>query len=248
MSGAQLGDLPSPALDGAGLLAIPLGACEQHGPHLPLDTDTRIAVAVAERLAAARAGVLVAPALPYGSSGEHQDFPGTLSTGPDALRALLTELIRSATRTVARVLLVNAHGGNAAPLADVVAGQRGEGRDVRVWHGDLHGDAHAGRAETSALLALAPELVRLGDARAGVATPVAALLPRLRAEGVRAVSPNGVLGDPAGASASEGEALLARAADELTAMVDGWRAGDAADGGGTDATSGAADGGRVDAP
>jgi mycofactocin system creatininase family protein len=218
----RLGDLPSPTLAARDALAIPLGACEQHGPHLPLDTDTRMAVAVAERLAATRPEVLVAPPVPYGASGEHEDFPGTVSSGSEALRALLVELIRSATRTFARVLLVNAHGGNAAAVEAAAAHQRAEGRDVRAWHVDLHGDAHAGRAETSAVLALAPELVRLADARAGATEPIGELLPRLRAEGVRAVSANGVLGDPRGASAAEGEALLARAAAELIAMVEGW--------------------------
>lgn len=225
MSGAALlGELASPALAAARprTLALPLGACEQHGPHLPLDTDARIAAAAAARLAAARPDVAVAPALPYGASGEHEDFPGTLSAGADALRTLLVELIRSATRTFPRVLLVNAHGGNAAAVEAVVAHQQAESRNVRAWHVDLRGDAHAGRAETSAMLALAPELVRLDAARAGVTTAVAELLPRLRAEGVRAVSPNGVLGDPAGASAAEGEMLLARAAAELIATVDAW--------------------------
>src|ERR1700690_2777337 len=60
------------------LLAVPVGSLEQHGPHLPLDTDTRIAVALADRLAAARPAVAVGPALPYGASGEHAGFPGSL--------------------------------------------------------------------------------------------------------------------------------------------------------------------------
>jgi len=224
-TGMALGELTSPALaapDAPTTVALPLGACEQHGPHLPLDTDTRIALAVAERIAAARPAVVVAPPLAYGSSGEHQAFAGTLSTGPQALQTLLVELIRSATRTFARVLLVNAHGGNAAVVAAVAAAQRDEGRDVRAWHVDLHGDAHAGRAETSAMLALTPELVDVERACRGATAPLAELLPRLRAEGVRPVSPNGVLGDPAGASAAEGEALLTRATEEAIAMVDGW--------------------------
>lgn len=204
------------------VLAVPIGACEQHGPHLPLDTDTRIATAVVERTAVMRPELLTAPPVPYGSSGEHQDFPGTISIGPDALQALLVELIRSATRTFGRVLLVNAHGGNVEPLGRVLAHQRAEGRDVRVWHVDLGGDAHAGRAETSGILALAPGLVRGERAAAGVTSPIDELLPRLRADGVRAVSPNGVLGDPDGASGVEGETLLARAVHRLVAMVAAW--------------------------
>src|SRR4030081_1452778 len=78
------------------LLAVPLGSTEQHGPHLPLDTDTRIATALAAGLARRRDDGVVAPALPYGASGEHAGFPGTLSVGTPALELLLVELVRSA--------------------------------------------------------------------------------------------------------------------------------------------------------
>jgi creatinine amidohydrolase len=84
------------------------------------------------------------------------------------------------------------------------------------------GDAHAGRTETSLMLHVEPLGVLGERAVAGDATPIADLLPRLRAEGVRAVSPTGVLGDPAGASAAEGAALLADLAGRLVAAVGGW--------------------------
>src|SRR4051812_24728599 len=116
-SRAGLADLTTLAVTGA-VLAVPLGATEQHGPHLPLGTDTRIACALCSGLADARDGVVVAPALPYGSSGEHAGFAGTLSIGRDALEAVLIELVRSA--SFERVLFVSAHGGNAEPLAAAV--------------------------------------------------------------------------------------------------------------------------------
>ena len=78
------------------VLAVPLGSLEQHGPHLPLDTDSRIAGAVAAGLAARCRGVTVAPTVPYGASGEHADFPGTLLLGHAVLSDLLVELVRSA--------------------------------------------------------------------------------------------------------------------------------------------------------
>jgi mycofactocin precursor peptide peptidase len=201
---------PQVEATGAGtVLAVPLGSLEQHGPHLPLDTDTRIAAAVAAGLAARCAGVTVAPAVAYGSSGEHADFPGTLLLGHGVLADLLVELVRSARRSFAGVVLVNAHGGNEAALAATQRRCAVEGDDVLVWRAlTAGGDAHAGRTETSLLLAIDPAAVRLELAEPGCTEPLAALLPRLRAEGVRPVSSNGVLGDPTGASVEEGRELL----------------------------------------
>ncbi|WP_261166679.1 mycofactocin biosynthesis peptidyl-dipeptidase MftE [Microbacterium sp. Marseille-Q6965] len=195
-------------------LLVPLGSLEQHGPHLPLDTDTRIAHAVAERLAATRGReALVAPALAYGSSGEHDGFPGTVSIGGEALRSVLLEYARSASAWAATVVFVNGHGGNAEAVRQAVATLRDEEARAVAWTPCAPDegwtvDAHAGRTETSLLLHLAPEHVRLERAVPGARDPLAALLPRLRRDGVRAVSPSGVLGDPAGASAEEGAALL----------------------------------------
>jgi creatinine amidohydrolase len=88
-----------PEVPSGALFLVPTGSYEQHGPHLPLDTDTTIATAVARRAADVLAGgdgpVLVGPAIAYGASGEHQDFPGTVSIGTDALRQELVELGRS---------------------------------------------------------------------------------------------------------------------------------------------------------
>ena len=209
------------------LLAVPVAATEQHGPHLPLSTDTDLAVALCARLAGTRPGVLVAPPLAYGASGEHQDFPGTLSIGTEAVELLLVELCRSATRTFSRVLLVSTHGGNADPVRRAEQRLRAESRDILAWLPAWEGDAHAGRAETSLELALAPDRVRPGRAAAGNTRPLAELMPELRRAGVRAVSPNGVLGDPAGASAAEGTALLGRLFADLLATVDAWAAGQA---------------------
>jgi creatinine amidohydrolase len=202
------------------VLAVPLGSLEQHGPHLPLDTDTQIATAVCAGLAARCDGVTVAPAVSYGASGEHADFPGTLLVGHAVLADLLVELIRSARGSFAGVVLVNAHGGNEEALVGAQRRAVSEGDDVLVWRAATPGgDAHAGRTETSLLLAIDPRAVRLELAEAGPTEPIATLLPRLRAEGVRPVSSNGVLGDPAGASIDEGRALLDALVDDLAAAV-----------------------------
>jgi creatinine amidohydrolase len=211
------------ALAAAGaVLAIPVAATEQHGPHLPLSTDTDLATELCARLAAARGEVIVAPPVGYGASGEHQAFAGTLSIGQDALELLLVELCRSAAQTFGRVVLVCTHGGNAGPVRRAERRLRAESRSVLAWLPAWDGDAHAGRTETSLQLALAPAQVRLDRAEAGNTRPIAELMPALRASSVRAVSPNGVLGDPAGASAAEGTALLASLAGDLLAALDSW--------------------------
>ena len=208
----------------AAILAVPVGATEQHGPHLPLSTDTDIAVALAGRLSERVPGVVVAPPVPYGASGEHAAFPGTLSIGNEATELLLVELGRSASASFPRMVLVSTHGGNAAPVARAAGRLRDEGRAVLDWSPRYDGDAHAGRAETSIMLALDPSRVRPYAGVAGNAEALETLLPRLRSGGVRPVSPTGVLGDPAGASAAEGRRLLDDAADRLVADVLAWAA------------------------
>ena len=220
----RLGDTTWVDLDGDAarlILAVPLGSTEQHGPHLPLSTDTDIAVALADRLAEARSDVVVAPPLAYGSSGEHAGFAGTLSIGQAALELVLVELVRSAD-AFAGVVVVCAHGGNAEPIGRAVATLRGEGRRVAAWMPRDYDDAHAGRSETSMLLALDAARVRVEAAQAGATEPLPELMGALRSGGVRAVSPNGVLGDPTGASAEEGHALLDALVADLVACVDGF--------------------------
>jgi mycofactocin precursor peptide peptidase len=214
-----LGERVWPEIGGRPTLLVPVGSVEQHGPHLPLDTDTRIAAAVAAR--AATGALLVAPPVAYGASGEHEGFAGTVSIGHEALRLLLVKLGRSASRWAARLVFVNGHGGNVSSLVEAVRLLRYEGRDAAWFACAAGGDAHAGRTETSLMLALDPALVR-PERAAGNTAPLADLLPEMRAGGVAAVSPNGVLGDPAGASADEGEQLLAAMSAALDAAITRW--------------------------
>ncbi|WP_347876764.1 mycofactocin biosynthesis peptidyl-dipeptidase MftE, partial [Actinomadura sp. 7K534] len=220
---------PTPAL-----VLVPAGSTEQHGPHLPLSTDTVIAEAVAARAAGvlrdARldegvAGpVLIAPAIAYGASGEHAGFPGTVSIGHEALHAVIVETVRSLAEWAGRVVLVNGHGGNVATLDAAVARLRGEGHDTAwVGCGVPDGDAHAGFTETSVMLHLAPGLVRPFHAVTGETRPLAAIMPELVARGVRAVSPSGVLGDPAGASGAHGREILAAMVAAAARRIGGWR-------------------------
>jgi creatinine amidohydrolase len=221
-----LGDLTWREVEAAPpqLLVVPIGSLEQHGPHLPLDTDTRIARAVAAEVAQ-RLGAYLAPAVAYGASGEHAAFPGTLSIGLDALELMVVELVRSADQFDG-VLLVNGHGGNGAALRAAMATCLAEGRRVMLAHcGSTGADAHAGRAETSLLLHLCPDAVHVDRAEAGVTDPWPQLAERVRADGVAAVSPNGVLGDPLGASADEGSRRFAEIADRIMGEVAGWVSG-----------------------
>lgn len=204
----NLADATSPDTAGAGLVLVPLGSIEQHGPHLPLDTDTTIAVAVAEGVAreapSSWGGTWVAPPISYGSSGEHQPFSGTASVGTDALTHVVVELARSMRTWAQRVVVVNAHGGNVAALNAAIGLAEFEWVPCATEEVDLH----AGFTETSLMLHLRPESVRLDRAEAGNPQPLSEILPAMMTGGVAAVSPNGVLGDPAGATAAEGERVL----------------------------------------
>jgi mycofactocin precursor peptide peptidase len=204
------------------ILAVPLGATEQHGPHLPLSTDTEIALALVDGLAERRPAVIAAPALAYGSSGEHQAFPGTLSIGQAALERLLVELVRSASYTFEYVVFVCAHGGNAAPVRRAASRLSQEGRRVLPWFPGWSGDAHAGRLETSIMLALSPHRVRLELAAPGCLAPIRQITDTLMRDGVRAVSANGVLGDPRQATAAEGRVLLEAEIGRLAELVAAW--------------------------
>jgi len=210
------------AADGA-VLVIPIGATEQHGPHLPVTTDADIAVAVVEAAAATDPLLVVAPVVAYGSSGEHDGFAGTLSIGRSVTEMLLVELGRSAVRDFSHVVLACAHGGNASPMAGALDILTAEGHPVSGWWPRWSGDLHAGRTETSLMLAIDPGRVRTERAEAGDRRSGDVLLPLLESGGVRSVSSNGVLGDPAGAGATEGERLIRAAAADLAAVVAGLR-------------------------
>lgn len=203
-------------------IIVPLGSTEQHGPHLPLDTDTRIASAVA-CVVGRRVGWLVAPAIAYGASGEHQSFAGTISVGTEALVGLLVEYGRSATCWAGRLAFLNGHGGNIDAVSRAVGLLRSEGRDV-AWCPcvAVGADAHAGRFETSVLLHISAEDVRTDRIRAGNDAPLPELLPAMRRGGVAAVSRTGVLGDPTGSTAVEGRRFFAEMVDEGAARIVRW--------------------------
>jgi creatinine amidohydrolase len=215
---AELGSMTWTEIDDT-IVVVPVGSCEQHGPHLPLATDTIVAVALAERLAARRSDCVVAPPLTITASGEHRGFPGTLSIGTEIMAGVVIELVRSAD-WAAGIVLVNGHGGNVTAMQRAAEVFDVERRDVLMWWPSMSdADPHAGHTETSLLLAIDADLVHLDRATPG---PVPTL-PELISEGVRPLSPSGVLGDPTTASVGAGERILSTLVDQLVGAVDGWR-------------------------
>lgn len=203
------------------ILIVPLGSIEQHGPHLPLDTDSVIAAAIASELHQLRTTSGLAPTVAYGASGEHRDFTGTLSIGTPALTLLLTELIRDATRYWRAVLFVNGHGGNSEALDAALLLAKSESRAVAAVgiKGDST-DTHAGYQETSLMLHLDAPRVLLDQREVGNTAPLHQLLPTMQESGVRAISANGVLGDPTKASAELGSLIFNDAVDSAAAAYD----------------------------
>jgi creatinine amidohydrolase len=208
---------------GRDTVVIAFGATEQHGPHMPLATDAllgdHLARAVAEQLDA-----FVAPTVRVGCSEHHLAFAGTLSLSEETFHGVVADLIRSLARGgFRRAVLLPTHGGNFAPLAAAIE-QLGpvEGIEVQALtdlgalfaiaqlgereHGVSLGEGgvHAGEWETSMLLAIHPELVRLDRHEPGFTGDPQQAAGAIFAEGVDAVAANGVIGDPAKASAEHG--------------------------------------------
>lgn len=223
-----------------GVVVLPVGATEQHGPHLPLVTDTlqvtRVLAAALERLPDSVAAWTL-PALPYGKSNEHASFPGTVSLSADTLQATLFDVAESVRRAgFRRLAFLNGHGGNASVL-DVAA------RDVHSVTGltcfciqsgfwlqapfeisDLEArfGVHAGELETSLMLALEPSLVNMARAVSHFpALPEAELL--FGAASVAWLthdwSETGVFGDATLGSAEKGHALLDHASERLALLL-----------------------------
>ncbi len=226
-------DLEALQREGNDLLLLPVGATEQHGPHLPCDTDTRIAAAVCE-VASALTGAPVLPPLTYGVSlGHTEKWPGTFSLFHESFIASAREIVRWAAATGwKRLIFVNGHCGNDASLRVAVDRLRFDFagtfftavRNTFALTPELAAefsadaaDWHANRAETELIAFLAPETVRFE--RLAVADDpdrtAGCLFPHLVAH----TSRNGVTGEPSSADFSRGEALLRRLGEALADTV-----------------------------
>lgn len=194
------------------LLILPLGAWEQHGPHLPLDTDTIIVERIIADVLTAQKfpsmDVVVAPTIAISASDEHHGFTGTLSTGTQALKDSVVAICRSAS-WARGVCIVNGHGGNADALDAITSALQHENITHSVWSLPSYagGDMHAGHTETSLLLHIAPEQVRDVPLQANTQA-VDNIIDVMREKGVQGISENGIIGDATSASASHGIAVL----------------------------------------
>jgi creatinine amidohydrolase len=230
----EIGSLAVQRPNEVGLL--PVGATEQHGPHLPTGTDTIIATTLSE-MASARTGAPVLPALAIASSyGHGTSLPGTLSLSPELLASLAREAIDwAALSGLRRVLLVNAHLGNEPALGIATDHIRLHRPDLRAgvvgwWSADAEvmeeivadgDDIHANRAETSLMMAIAPTLVHR-DRMLGADDPdrTPGLVFRYSAP---SLSTNGVTGRPSEATRELGAWMLERTVAALCALVDRGR-------------------------
>ena len=213
------------------------GAVEQHGPHLALSMDASHGTALAEAVARRLGRALVAPTVRVGCSQHHMGFPGTLTLRKETFRAVLEDYISSlAHHRFRRILILPTHGGNFAPLDEALPALREvAGPEVRVdaatdlfallevWtrvseeFGLAAGvGGHADVAEGSILLALHPERVRPERVEPGLTGALSEeTTQRLFSSGMKAVSPNGILGDPSGMNAALGRRLV----DALSEML-----------------------------
>lgn len=229
--------------DGATTVILPFGATEQHGPHLPLATDTIRADALAELLAERIPGSLIAPTLPFGCSDEHWGFSGLIGLDHETLARVVLDLARRMHGWgITRLVLLSAHGGNREGLELARKLLEEELLELNVFMNEnfetistslldiatddgLSGEElglHAGESETSELLHLSPELV--GGAReSGFVGDMESVMDDLRAGGLAAVTENGVLGDPSRACARRGARYLEAVADELAVEIEARR-------------------------
>ena len=208
----------------APIVLLALGSWEQHGAHLPFDTDTVIIESVVD--AAIRSvdpentQFSVVPTIGVTASDEHNGFAGTLSIGTNALSDAIVSIARSAS-WARGICIVNGHGGNSDALKLVHSALDYENIRHSIWSLPYYegADMHAGHTETSLMLHLAPGTVRMDLAEVGAVGDSEMLIERMRAGGIKEVSSNGVVGDPTNANAAHGATMLSFYADHLTKLL-----------------------------
>jgi creatinine amidohydrolase len=217
-------------------LILVVGSTEQHGRHLVFASDTWIPWEIARRVSD-RTGVLLAPPVSYGMSHHHLGFPGSLSLRPRTLAAVLADIIESAHgQGFRRIFVVNGHGGNTTPIQmamlDAVNELPGVSFRLGTWWSEPEVVAafeaafrgqqpgHADASETSLVMALRPDVVRLDRAEYSPQDFYPSVLTR---QVFLDHFPHGVIGiDPREASAEAGEQILASAAEAYVRLLREW--------------------------
>jgi len=222
--------------DGYKTVLVPVGSIEQHGHHLPLATDSLMGEALAKRLAEKLGKTLVAPVLRPGCSVHHLAFPGSLSVSEETLMAMISDVCFSLDHHgFENIILLPSHGGNFAPVATVTQEIAPELKANLIAMGALMGliakkqeaavekgipretvGGHACSGETSIIMAVRPDLVRMKDAKPGYIGPFTRKYQR---QGFKAVSPTGVMGDPRPATKEAGELMLEKITDMYVAAI-----------------------------
>ena len=213
---------------GARVALLPVGSLEQHGPHLPLTTDTVIASALAQVLADANPSLRLLPPIAFGCYHEHSSWPGTVSVSAPTLHAMAADIAASLRASgTPELVVVNGHGGNHV-LANLV---QASGGDMALFPGphdweaarEASGmgttndrDMHAGELETSVLLHVRPDLVRAGYEEAD---HLADRRDHMLTTGLSRYTRSGVVGLPSRATANKGRDLLAALAESFTGYL-----------------------------
>jgi creatinine amidohydrolase len=216
-------------------LILVVGSTEQHGRHMTFASDTWQPWEIAQRLSE-RTGVLLAPPVNYGMSLHHLGFPGSLSLRPQTLSSIIVDLLESAYQHgFRRILILNGHGGNTAPIqvAMIEALNELPGLEVRAeawWRvpevsaafeeAGIQAPAHADAGETSVVMAIRPDVVRLERAAFSPESPRPSFLTR---RVFQEHFPHGVIGaDPRQASAEVGEQVIAAAVQRYERLLEEW--------------------------
>jgi creatinine amidohydrolase/Fe(II)-dependent formamide hydrolase-like protein len=216
------------------------GSMEQHGPHMPMITDTLLGTAVAEGVAARMGNVLRGPTIPFGVSEHHMAFKGTITLDKETFKAVVRQYVHClGHHGFKNVVIIPSHGGNFGPLAELLEETGGEINGARYLpYTDLMefvgvmikvaepdgispeiAGAHAGEAETSMVLAERPELVEMSRAEEGFIGELnQETAQKLFTHGMTALTDNGILGDARPADAERGRRYI----DGLAEYLAGW--------------------------
>jgi creatinine amidohydrolase len=222
--------------NGRDTVIVPFGSTEQHGRHMPLGTDAvlgdEIGWALADRLDA-----FMAPTVRFGCSEHHLSFAGTISLGEETFKRVVSDVVASLSRHgFRRLVLLPTHGGNFKPLAEALAGLKPVENVKIVAFTDLEGlvkaafesssasgvspaqsGAHSGEWETSLMLALRPDQVKMNHAAAGFVGELSEIMEKVF-DGIQNLDQNGVLGDPRPATAAAGEKYF----EEIVESIYQW--------------------------